>query len=193
MEILKEEQALPTGYKKIENKNISDFFKNIIFALSDMWRELVEKVNPVIKGAVFGDGTMGRTLRIAELIIEDGTNTSTIKVSLDAGSNFNGDTINAEDNLGKNGSTTSFALSLSGAALTIKATALSGNAVGAFATLDFNGSQTSVAPLASISGNDIVVEFTDASETTDAGNDVDLTILTDTGQIKIGLFYITNA
>lgn len=138
-----------------------------------------------------GDGTAGRVLRMTALVIRDGTNANTIKCALNktlAGT-FNGDTLEAEDNLAKAGSTTSFALDASGAVITLKPAGVSGNLVGVIACVGYNATGTSIISRSWISGNDAIINFSNLT----TGADVDLTDLADTGAIYVELLYITDA
>lgn len=48
MDKLKEQQIFPTNYNDIEDETTSSFLKVLIFALTQVWRELVLKLNPLI-------------------------------------------------------------------------------------------------------------------------------------------------
>ena len=48
MDKLKEQQIFPTNYDDIEDETTSSFLKVLIFALMQVWRELVLKLNPLI-------------------------------------------------------------------------------------------------------------------------------------------------
>ncbi|MFH1429429.1 MAG: hypothetical protein ABIH39_06765 [Candidatus Margulisiibacteriota bacterium] len=80
------------------------------------------RTNLGLAGALLGDATDGRKLRISKISISDGTDPNTIKVSMHgdtANDGFNGDAIAEVDNIPKNGSSGHFGLSASGFILTI--------------------------------------------------------------------------
>lgn len=91
------------------------------------------------QNAIIGDA-VGRNLRQIRVLIEDGTNASTIKVT--ATSLFNGDAISATDNVAKGATTGDFSLDAAGEVLTIEASGLTGNAVMAQGTLQGDTSNT---------------------------------------------------
>jgi len=139
--------------------------------------------------AIMGDATSGRKLRSFRVDINNGTNASTLKVKCWTTGYFNGDTIAEEDNLAKDGSTTSFSLSAAGGTLTIKATALSGNVVGVAGVIAHNSCGTAILVRSYVNGNNLDLAFTNAT----AGSGVDLTSLVDAGFIHVNVIYITAA
>jgi len=48
-EQLQEEKVLPIEYDKIEDELTAAFGKKVVFAIRDMWKDLVEKINPLIR------------------------------------------------------------------------------------------------------------------------------------------------
>lgn len=48
MDKFKEQQIFPTNYNDIEDETTSSFLKVLIFALMQLWREVILKLNPVI-------------------------------------------------------------------------------------------------------------------------------------------------
>lgn len=136
--------------------------------------------------------SLGKVLHLARLNITDGVTAGTIRVELISSGNLNGDAIALEGDLAPGGATTSFALSATGAELTILGSALSGNAKGVISSVAYNGSQTAVVTQSEITTNDIKLTFTDASETVTAGSGVNLATLVDTGEVRVNLLYITD-
>lgn len=137
-------------------------------------------------GAIIGDGTVNINLRAIRIYIDNGTNAATVKVY--TGGKYNVSPISVEDNLGKSGSTTSFALNSDGSRLLIKATALGyivRKTLGA--TIKRNESQTDLTVWHSADGDDLFVQF----HNTATGAPVDLTTLVDTGAIRATAIFIS--
>jgi hypothetical protein len=135
-----------------------------------------------------GDGTAGRTLRTVYLVISNGTNASTLLVSCVG--IWNGDNNAPENNLGKGGNGTAFALDAGGVTLTLKNAGISGDAVAVLSSsmrYNLSGTVLSVIAIKTASGIDIGV--TNAS----TGVDLDLTTLVDTGLMQIYITYLTSA
>ena len=134
-----------------------------------------------------GDTTAGRVLRISQIIIQDGTDASTLKCTVY--SIWNGDAIGETDNIAKDATTGDFTLSANGQQLYIEASGLTGNAVGSLATVGLNGTGTAVNVYTDIQGNDIRIML----HNTTTGAQQDLTSLADSGQVRVMFLYITNA
>ncbi len=136
---------------------------------------------------VGGDGTAGRVLRMLRLSIENGTNAATIKPS--TSSKWNGDVNAAENNLGKSGDTGVFELSVNGDILTIGATGISGDALGAIATIAYNDQASVLQCSCTIAGAGIVCYFSIAG----TGAVADLTALIDIGgTLWVDVLYTTS-
>jgi len=133
-----------------------------------------------------GDGTAGRVLRFLRLIVQDGTNATTLKVKTE--DIWNGDIISEVDNLGKGDTTGGFQLSSGGDVLYIKASDLTGNAVAGIASIRVNASGDDTLQVdLNIVANDIrMFMYQDA-------NAQDFTTLVDTGPVTFNIFYITDA
>jgi hypothetical protein len=137
--------------------------------------------------ALLGDATPGRVLRRIHLTIDNGTNANTIKPS--TLSQWNGDTIPAEDNLPKGGETTNFALDEIGYSLTIKASGLTGNVVAVVAmNIYYNLCGTALTIQSYKSGNDINCYFYRDLDAVPQ----DLTVLVDTGLFALNITYLTD-
>ena len=137
---------------------------------------------------ISGDGTAGRVLRRSRLVIDDGTNATTLKCTLT--SLWNGDAISVTDNIALNATTGNFTLDAAGNILDIEAAGLSGNCI---TTLGGNiYSNTSNVPLHLYtrgSSNKLRVIVTHAQ----TGGSQVLTTLVDTGSFDIDLTYLTDA
>ncbi len=134
-----------------------------------------------------GDGTAGRVSRMLRLSIENGTNAATIKPS--TASKWNGDVNAAENNLGKSGDTGVFELSVNGDILTIGATGISGDALGAIATIAYNDQASVLQCSCTIAGAGIVCYFSIAG----TGAVADLTALIDVGgTLWVDILYVTS-
>ena len=71
---LKEDANLPIEYPKIRDPDLGTIFKNFLLAINDLWRELVEKVNPNLhRHPSHADATLSGTEKIFEVEDEDGT------------------------------------------------------------------------------------------------------------------------
>ena len=137
-----------------------------------------------------GDGTGGRVMRVCQLLVEDGTNASTIKCTLS--SKWNGDAIAATDNIGKSATTGNFTLNARGNGLTIESAGLTGNAVvvlAAYIEAEKTGFNFGTIVESGITSNDIVLTLTDGNE----GGAVDLTAIEAGGPTKIHIAYLTDA
>lgn len=146
------------------------------------------KTVPPTTDIIKGDGTAGRVLRCLLLIIENGTNATTIKPSTI--SIWNGNVNGAEDNLGKGGDTGNFALSAGGSGLTLQTSGISGDALAIIgAEIQHNSTGTIVYPYCTINAGGMVFTF----KNNPSGADVDLTTLVDSGVIYLRVLYITTA
>jgi len=138
--------------------------------------------------AVLGDATAGRVLRASRVFIANPSAPDCIQVSML--NSWNGDAISAETDLAKGGSTTSFALDADGKTLTIKGSALAGNAIGVVAAIIcYNACETYMVVQGSISGNDIELLFRHAN----TGANLDLPALVDNNSFMVFLTYVTDA
>ena len=126
-------------------------------------------------------------LRIADLLIQDGTNANTLKITMRQV--WNGDTAALTDNVAKGGTTGIYNLSAGGGDLKILDAGITGTVVGLLLGDFLNISDlTTIANChPSISGADIVFSHTTAN-----GTEVDLTAIT-TNYIVITFLYITSA
>ena len=140
-----------------------------------------------IQGAILGDATKGRNMRIFKLWIQNGTNGVSLKCKTDQ--EWNGDVIGEVDDIIKDATTGDWTLDADGKNLKIEAALLSGNVVGAMATMAANLSQTDLTIWARNNANDIVVGVYNTS----AGDLMDMTTLVDTGPIIMQILYITDA
>ena len=143
---------------------------------------------------LLGDGTAGRVFRIMQLKIEDGTNANTLKCTI--ADVWNGDTIAATDNIVKNATTGSFALSASGKGLTIVDAGLTGDVLAVFTGLDYHDASAAFNPIfiTGDTGGGTGVELN--VRTASDGLTVDLTAMVDDGDFNwtlISILYITDA
>ena len=136
--------------------------------------------------AILGDGTAGRVMRGVSLVVDDGTDASTLKCTV--GTLWNGDVIAEVDNIGKDATTGDFRLDSSGGLLTILNTGLTGKAVFGFAELYYNACGTPL--LVSVIKVDagLQVNFLGLSN----GTAQDLTAVVSTGIIVPHILYITD-
>lgn len=138
--------------------------------------------------AVIAD-TSGRNLRQIRVLIEDGTNANTLKVTVT--SLFNGDAIAVTDNIAKGATIGNFSLDAAGEVLTIEASGLSGNVVMAQGALQSDTSNTADPTLeCKVASNDITLQVESN------GVNEDLTGLTDVGGfsgIIAHILYLTDA
>lgn len=141
-------------------------------------------------GAILGDGTAGRVLRVLQLRLEDATDADEIKATVT--SIWNGDAIGATDNIGKGETVGNFSLSAGGNQVTIEAAGLTGNCVAVLAAgVTFNDSNSTVEHLFyNASANDIQIGY----RADNAGADVDLTAALAAAEIiDARIAYITDA
>lgn len=146
---------------------------------------LIEAYLPYI---LKGDGTDGRVVRSSKLVIDNGTNASTLKCTLT--SNFNGDAIAETDNIAKDATTGNYTLDSDGYVLLIEAAGLTGNAVKVLnVSILSNASGTALTCDFTVTSSDISLHFKNATDATSQ----DLTSLVDTGAISVMITYITTA
>jgi hypothetical protein len=152
---------------------------------------LIADADGVRAEALQFDGTSKTVFRFCKLTVEDGTNATTIKCTVTA--DANGDSVGAQDNMGKPYSSTDYSLDVNGQALTIEAAALSGNVIGALGTIVSNDTTVAYIAYAYATGNDIVVKAYSHS----SGTALDWTTILDAGgggkSIDVHILYITDA
>jgi hypothetical protein len=151
--------------------------------------EINKAADGIVYAPITGDATAGRVLRSITVRVYDGTNANTLKVY--TSSELNGDVIGEEDNLAKDGSTTSFELDSNGYVLKIKASAISGNCVGVLSEsiyINATGTALLVASEESSGAINIVTRLTTAN------TPQDLAALVDGGEpLCFHITYITSA
>jgi len=140
-----------------------------------------------VNDALKTDGTAGRVFRTAALLIKNGTNASTLKCQLI--SRFNGDAIAETDNIAKGATTGNFTLDSAGQALTILNSGITGTPLWASGVLIYNKASVTAGHQIAVSGSDIVIYFWNPA----TGANYDLTVLVDTGQLTVDIYYITDA
>lgn len=146
------------------------------------WGKLTKEID-----TVQGDGTSNNHVRIVRLLIEDGTNANTIKVTLI--NEWNGDAISVIDNLAKSGTSGDFSLNASGNTLLINNTGLTGNFLGGIASVAKNF----------VSGVDYYFEADynasgmDVEVSVSGGATIDLTAVVDVGDVYVKIIYFTTA
>lgn len=145
------------------------------------------QLNTLENTTIHGDGTAGRVRRGIRLIIDDGTDASTLKCTVE--SSWNGDTIATTDNIVKDDTTGNFTLDSNGKILTIEAAGLSGNVKHVQAFLDANDSGTPLFPSGLATSNDIAIRL----RANAGGVPQDMTVLVDTGPVYLEITYITDA
>jgi len=133
-----------------------------------------------------GDGTAGRILRLSYLEIDDGTNANTLKCKLS--NRWNGDTTAETDNIAKGATTGDFSLSADGETLTIKASGLTGNALGTLVNLYDNRTNVYLAAVGWAIYNNINILARESK----TGVKQDFTVLVDTGKMYLKILYITD-
>jgi len=164
------------------------FDKNVPLAANQISADIVA-VNANWEYVISGDGTAGRVLRVSQLVIDNGTNASTLKCTLV--SKWNGDAISVVDNIAKGATTgTYWTLDADGKILTIEASGLSGNMVAVLSTrVHSNLTTTNLTIEATVLSNDIILCVQDA----DVGTNIDMTGIVDIGLFYVELTYITDA
>ena len=175
----------PAGATKI--KDSDDEIRDNFAAIETVLGTNITAGPTTIQGAILGDATKGRNLRISELYVRNGSNAATLKCEL--ASQWNGDTIGETDNVAKNATTGNFSLDAAGTVLTIEAAGLTGNCIGTIGSPTWNASGTDLILLIRAISNDITVHFRDAT----ASTGLDGTTLVDTGIIYLMILYITDA
>ncbi|MFX0121491.1 MAG: hypothetical protein ACFFBQ_17535 [Promethearchaeota archaeon] len=133
------------------------------------------------------DGTAGRKIRFAELLIDDGTNADTLKCTLFA--KWNGDNIAVTDNIAKGATTGNYTLTADGKGLTIEATGITGNCVAAHAELMRGKCNVDVTSYCYAVTNDIYISLLEML----TGSIQDICALVDTGAPRLSILYVTDA
>ncbi len=139
-------------------------------------------------GVMEGDATPGRVVRALDLsILDSGTPDELYVTCTNA---WNGDAVASAD-IAKTEDLTNYTLSASGAVLTVKAAALTGDLVYCQPVVIFNSTATAVTCLYTAASSSMVLNFYNAT----SGAAVDLTALVDAGggskEIDLSIFYIT--
>ena len=179
------DKTLPAGADKI--KDSDDNIRANNAAIETVLGTNITAGPTTIQGAIQGDATKGRKIRLLWLDIQDGTNASTLNCrTVD---DWNGDTIAYTDNIAKNATTGDFSLNAAGTLLTIEASGLTGNCVAAMGSILTNASGTALTIDVRKTSNDIRVGVYH----TTTGAVQDLTVLVDTGVISTQVLYITDA
>lgn len=137
--------------------------------------------------AILGDATPGRVLRCAEFRITDGTNPSTLKCEFK--SKWNGDVITVVDNIPKDGHAGDFWINITGTEVMIANSGLTGSALYAIGLIAQNVTGTSFY----IRCKQTIGGLTCACRHPTTGVDYDITVLVNSGNIIIYVFYITDA
>ncbi len=141
-----------------------------------------------IQGAILGDATKGRNLRMVTLQITDGSNATTLSCAM--ANEWNGDTIAGTDNIGHGATVGDFTLDADGKILTIGASGLTGNAVGAMGIIRVNYSATDLTTYTRASANAIIVEI---FHSTTGAKQVITTLIDAGAPIYVQILYITDA
>ncbi len=165
---------------------ITDQYVEVVFSATD---DRFQMQTPVAIPSLVGDGTADRVLRCIDVIIQNGSDATTIKPSTT--DVWNGDANSAENNLVKGGDTGVFTLTADGIELGIETAGFTGtNAVVLAATIKRNASGTNLTVWHQMSGlaGTLLLNFRNST----TGDGVDLTTLVDTGDIEVGLLYLTD-
>ena len=137
--------------------------------------------------ALLGDVTAGRVFRSSFMVIDNGSNASTLKCTLY--NVFNGDEIAVVDNIAKNSTTSGYTLNSAGTDLILENAVLSGTVVWANGLCTLNHTAVHLTTLVYQVSDDISITFYE-----DGSGDVkDLTALVDVGFLYLTLIYITDA
>lgn len=138
------------------------------------------------KGMILGDATAGRVLRAINVLITGQDGSTKIRVS--TGDKFNSNQITQESDLTKGGSTTSFSLYATGAVLTVKNSALTGDVIAPLASsIVLNDTGIHALAVTSASGG---LELTFSVAPTGAA--LDLTTLAVGKSVSVDVLYLTN-
>ena len=86
------------------------------------------KTIPPTTDTIKGDGTAGRVLRMMDLLIQDGTDANTIKVT--ARQIWNGDPVAVQDNIAKDSTVGNYALNANGYILSLLDSGITGTVLG---------------------------------------------------------------
>jgi hypothetical protein len=135
------------------------------------------------------DGTAGRVLRHMYIYILNGTDAAHIKCQ--TVSRWNGDSNDAQDNIGKDAVDTGiWNLDATGQVLQMLSTGVTGNIIAVIATtVAYNASGTALTVIGYQTSLRLQFSFYNAA----TGAAVDLTTLVDTGTIYLSVAYITSA
>jgi len=137
--------------------------------------------------ALLFDGVVGRVFRASYLLIQNGTNASTLKCTFN--NINNGDVVPTTDNVAKDATTGQFTLNAAGTYLYIESTTFSGNLRLVFGTPHYLKIGENVYPYVRRDDTRIRIRFQNPS----TGDFYDITSLVDVGDIYIDVFYITDA
>lgn len=140
-----------------------------------------------IGDAIKADGTCGRVLRSSYVILADGTDANTVKITM--GDWWNGDDIAETDNVVKGATTGSFTLNAAGNTLNIENTGLSGTVLAAWGHIAYNQSTTCLSISIDPQGGTIRI----IPRINPGGTAQDITSLVDDGSINIYVTYVTDA
>lgn len=146
--------------------------------------------NTMLNGAIEGDGTAGRVLRVSQISIQDGTDAAHVKCTL--GSIWNGDSAIAQDNIGKDGVPTGiWSLDAGGQVLSLLPTGITGDCIAVLSAIIYrNFGATLVSPYIRAYASGILISFIAAPS---AGAALDMTTLVDSGAIDLIVTYLTSA
>jgi hypothetical protein len=135
--------------------------------------------------ALKGDGTIGRVMRLSRLVLADGSDADTLKITLI--DFWNGDAIAETDNVAKGATTGSFTLNAAGKLLTFPVT---GDLIAGLSTTIYTNDTGTYhsAYCGGPSGTDMLVNVFGLD-----GLTVDLTALVDSGAFTMDAHYITSA
>ncbi len=138
-------------------------------------------------GNITGDATDKLVLRKAVLLVQNGSNASTIKPWFL--NTWNSENVAEEDNLAKDGDTGNYTLNSGGDSLTIQRSGLSSDVeVVISATIMANASGSDIRVDGFDSSAGIRLNFTNAT----SAASVDLTTLVDTGVMNVYIVYLSN-
>lgn len=137
--------------------------------------------------SILGDATPGRNLRLAYLLIENGTTADTVKCTLT--SLWNGDAIAVTDNIPKGGSAGHFSLNAAGSVLTLAAAGLTGTPLAVLGVMTKNLSTVHLILNANVLSNNIRFVFINNAD----GGSKNQAALVDTGSLAAAFLYITDA
>jgi hypothetical protein len=141
------------------------------------------------------DGTAGRVIRSSSLLIQDGTNANTIKITMS--NSWNGDSVSAVDNIPNDGTQTGgYRLYSSPAAqpyLEVDSTILTGNCVGVIHTSVWKNTTGTSLLVHGVDATSPPADYKIYFSQQPNGSNIDIETLVDTGDIYIEVTYITDA